>query len=103
MINIEQMVEFYRDLGYSDRSANARACQDIILKAISQSSMGRKVTIKGGVVMRSISGDRRRATDDLDLDFLRYSEYYVAAEPPVRCGESHLSGQAEPPVYSTES
>ena len=26
-------------------------------------------------------------------------EYYVAAEPPVRCGESHLSGQTEPPCY----
>ena len=25
-------------------------------------------------------------------------EYYVAAEPPVRCGESHPSGQTEPPV-----
>lgn len=24
-------------------------------------------------------------------------EYYVAAEPPVRCGESHSSGRAEPP------
>ena len=28
-----------------------------------------------------------------------YAEYYVAAEPPVRCGESHLSGQTEPPCY----
>ena len=27
------------------------------------------------------------------------SEYYVAAEPPVRCGESHHSGQTEPPCY----
>ena len=26
-----------------------------------------------------------------DLD-----EYYGAAEPPVRCGESHLSGLTEP-------
>ena len=26
-------------------------------------------------------------------------EYYVAAEPPVRCGESHHSGQTEPPCY----
>ena len=26
-------------------------------------------------------------------------EYYVAAEPPVRRGESHLSGQTEPPCY----
>ena len=27
-------------------------------------------------------------------------EYYGAAEPPVRCGVSHLSGLTEPPVYS---
>ena len=27
------------------------------------------------------------------------NEYYVAAEPPVRRGESHLSGQTEPPCY----
>ena len=25
-------------------------------------------------------------------------EYFRAADPPVRCGESHLSGLAEPPV-----
>ena len=31
-------------------------------------------------------------------DAIEY-EYYVAAEPPVRCGESHLSGQTEPPCY----
>ena len=24
------------------------------------------------------------------------AEYYGAAEPPVRCGESHLSGLTEP-------
>ena len=29
----------------------------------------------------------------------RKTEYYVAAEPPVRCGESHHSGQTEPPCY----
>ena len=29
----------------------------------------------------------------------RLAEYYVAAEPPVRRGESHLSGQTEPPCY----
>ena len=28
-----------------------------------------------------------------------HGEYYVAAEPPVRCGESHHSGQTEPPCY----
>ena len=28
------------------------------------------------------------------------NEYYSAAEPPVRCGESHLSGPTEPPIDS---
>lgn len=27
------------------------------------------------------------------------NEYYGAAEPPVRCGESHLSGLTEPPQF----
>ena len=27
------------------------------------------------------------------------TEYYGAAEPPVRCGESHLSGLTEPPHF----
>ena len=27
------------------------------------------------------------------------SGYYGAAEPPVRCGESHLSGLTEPPHF----
>ena len=32
--------------------------------------------------------------------FFKRSEYYGAAEPPVRCGESHLSGLTEPPIDS---
>ncbi len=44
-----------------------------MLKAIAESGMGRNATIKGGVVMRSISKNARRATQDLDLDFIRYS------------------------------
>lgn len=33
-----------------------------------------------------------------ELEFMNamLSEYYGAAEPPVRCGESHLSGLTEP-------
>lgn len=54
-------------------NASAKVCQDIILKAIAQSNMGRNATIKGGVVMRSISGNVRRATQDIDIDFIRYS------------------------------
>ena len=29
----------------------------------------------------------------------KHGEYYGAAEPPVRCGESHLSGLTEPPQF----
>ena len=28
-----------------------------------------------------------------------FNEYYGTAEPPVRCGESHLSGLTEPPHF----
>ena len=31
--------------------------------------------------------------------FVESGEYYGAAEPPVRCGESHLSGLTEPPQF----
>ena len=30
---------------------------------------------------------------------MQADEYYGAAEPPVRCGESHLSGLTEPPHF----
>ena len=59
--------------GYNPANARAKVCQDLVLKAISESTMNRNVTIKGGVVMRSISNDVRRATQDIDLDFIRYS------------------------------
>ena len=39
----------------------------------------------------------QRMLDALAIDNpLEYAEYYGAAEPPVRCGESHLSGLTEP-------
>ena len=31
--------------------------------------------------------------------FIISIDYYGAAEPPVRCGVSHLSGPTEPPDY----
>ena len=66
-------IERIKKQGYGDADAQAKLGQDIILKAISESGMARNATIKGGVVMRSISGDSRRATQNLDLDFIRYS------------------------------
>ena len=73
MIDLEKMVSQYLKDGYRELFAESRVCQDIVLKAIANSSMNRNVTIKGGVVMRSITGDVRRATRDIDFDFIKYS------------------------------
>lgn len=80
MANLEKMAALYVAEGYSELLAEARVCQDIVLKAISESTMNRSVTIKGGVVMRSITGDVRRATRDIDFDFIKYS----IDEPAIR-------------------
>ena len=73
MANLEELAWTVRNDGYSEVNAEAKVCQDIVLKAISSSSLSRNVTVKGGVVMRSITGSSRRATQDMDLDFIRYS------------------------------
>ena len=59
--------------GYSSATANARIAHDLILNAIKLAGFKEKVTIKGGVVMSGMSKDVRRATMDMDLDFLHYS------------------------------
>lgn len=73
MINIAELVAQAMEEGYDGVNAEAKVCQDIILHAISESSLNRSVTIKGGVVMKSITNDNRRATVDVDLDFIKYS------------------------------
>jgi len=60
------------DEGLDFQNATARTCRDVILTLVSASRMADHVTVKGGVVIQQISGDRRRATRDLDLDFVRY-------------------------------
>lgn len=73
MINLNELIKIEIDNGYSEADARAKVCQDIILKAISNSSLSNNVTIKGGVVMRSKTNNVRRATQDLDIDFIKYS------------------------------
>ena len=63
----------YLDEGFTDINAVSKVCQDIILLKISKYNMSDKVTIKGGVVMMQLSKDKRRATQDLNIDFIRYS------------------------------
>ena len=73
MATLREMMRQARADGYLDDNAEAKVCQDIVLKALSESSLCGNATIKGGVVMRSITGDSRRATQDMDIDFIRYS------------------------------
>ena len=70
---IREMIRQANADGYADENAEAKVCQDIVLKALSESSLSQNATIKGGVVMRSISHNARRATQDMDIDFIRYS------------------------------
>lgn len=62
----------YQADGLSYELSSARVCQDIILKAISDGPLNKNITIKGGVVMQSITQNIRRATRDIDLDFIHY-------------------------------
>ena len=65
MIQIAEMIQKAKAEGYNEANAEAKVCQDIVLTLISQTSMNRNITVKGGVVMRSISHDARRATQHI--------------------------------------
>lgn len=58
--------------GYSDDTAYAKIAHDIVLKAVHDSGFHDNLTVKGSVVMSSLTDLARRATMDMDLDFLRY-------------------------------
>lgn len=73
MMDINKWIVEYTSKGYSELHAEARISQDVILLAISKSEFNRNVTIKGGIIMRSLSDNSRRATLDIDLDFIRFS------------------------------
>ncbi len=47
MANLEELANIVRNDGYSEINAEAKVCQDIVLKAIAQSSLNRNITIKG--------------------------------------------------------
>ncbi len=72
-MNLKELVNNYIKFGYKIIDAESKVCQDIILLKIANSKFSKNITIKGGVVIHNISKDLRRATHDLDLDFIRYS------------------------------
>lgn len=72
-MNLQEMMNIYYEDGLTRELAAARVCQDIVLKAIADGPFNRNVTIKGGIVMRNLTNNNRRATRDIDLDFIHYS------------------------------
>ena len=59
--------------GYSSDTAQAKVAHDIVLLAMHRCGFKAHSTVKGGVVMSSMTGDVRRATMDMDKDFIGYS------------------------------
>ena len=72
-MNIYELVHKYVEAGYSEEDAIPKVAQDIMLLKIGHSKYNKNVTVKGGVVMHNISKDMRRATRDMDIDFIKYS------------------------------
>ncbi len=72
-MNLEELRTKCFESGFSSSTVSAKICQEIILSKISKCNMNHNITIKGGVLMYELSNDKRRATKDLDLDFIRYS------------------------------
>lgn len=72
-MNIYELTQEYIKLGYQEDDIASKVAQDIILLKIGKSKYAKNITIKGRVVMHNISKDLRRATRDMDLDFIKYS------------------------------
>lgn len=72
-MDIYQAVNKYILAGYSEDDAIPKVAQDIVLLKIGNSKYSKSITIKGRVVMHNISKDMRRATRDMDIDFIKYS------------------------------
>lgn len=72
-MNIYEAINKYIIAGYSENDAIPKVAQDIVLLKIGNSKYNKNITVKGGVVMHNISKDMRRATRDMDIDFIKYS------------------------------
>lgn len=70
---LKEIVRRYRILGFGEETAEAHAASEIILRKIAASNFSDRIAIKGGILMYNLTQNVRRATTDLDFDFIRYS------------------------------
>lgn len=73
MKTLKEQIDALRKRGYGADTAQAKVVHDAVLLAMHRSGFKSNSTIKGGVVMSSLTDDVRRATMDMDIDFIRYS------------------------------
>ena len=69
---LREQIEELQSKGYSAVLASAKVVHDVILVAISRSGFKVNGTLKGGVVMSALTKDIRRATLDMDIDFIHH-------------------------------
>lgn len=81
---IKDQVAACLSLGYRNDTAQAKVAHDIVLLAMQRCGFKANSTVKGGVVMSSLTGDVRRATMDMDIDFIHYSISDAAVKRFVR-------------------
>ena len=72
-MNLSEIVYRYMLQGFARPIAQNLAAEDVILTKIARSDMAEHVTLKGGIVMYNLTKNLRRATRDIDFDFIRYS------------------------------
>lgn len=70
--NLNDIIRFYRQEGFSLAQAEQRCVQDVVLSKIESSPCRGNMTLKGGVVLYERSQAQRRATMDIDLDVIHF-------------------------------
>ena len=73
MVTLNEQIAALIKSGYRRPTAQAKVAHDVALLAMDRAGFKANSTIKGGVVMSSLTGDMRRATMDMDIDFIHHS------------------------------
>lgn len=72
-MTINELIEKYYASGVDFKSAKNLGAQEILLTNIAKSPLSENVTLKGGVVMYNLTKNKRRVTEDVDFDLIKYS------------------------------
>lgn len=88
----QEQIAVLKSLGYGTEIARAKVAHDAILLAMHRAGLKSKSTVKGGVVMADITKSVRRATMDMDIDFIKTSISEVSVRKFIAVLQRHLPG-----------